>query len=329
MRLSVLLAASLSLIAFGCAHSEPSQEQTTKRVGPYLIFDKQAEDLFDLEANVEELASGFIWTEGPLWLESQNCLLFSDIPNRKVMRYCPDKGLDTYLEDSGFSNGLILGNAGELVLMQSRSRRVASMTASLAEPKPDYKTLASHYQDKRLNSPNDVTMNKAGDLYFTDPPYGLPKQLDDPNKELSFQGVYRLSTDGKLTLLDSTLKYPNGIELIGDSKRVIVAVSDPENPSWYIYDVDESGLLSNRQSFASASDYTFERGPDGLPDGLKEHASGAIFATGPGGVWVFNSEGRLLAHLSVEGPVANLAFDASQKTLYLTAESKLLSVQLK
>ena len=296
----------------------------------YTLFNQRVSMLLDINAEVEELATGFMWTEGPLWLKSQNCLLFSDIPNNKVMRYCPGSGVtDTYLSDSGFSNGLALNLSNELVLMQSRSRRIALMDAPLSQAKPSYQVLISQYQGKKLNSPNDVSLSRNGDMYFTDPPYGLPKQLNDPNKELTFQGVYKLSKSGELTLLDSDLKYPNGISFIDNYTRLVVAVSDPENPSWYLYDVTEHGLLTNKRQFASALKHSFKHSTEGLPDGLKQHTSGAIFATGPGGIWVFSSSAELLAHISIKGPVANLAFDESQNYVYLTAKDRLLRIKVK
>lgn len=202
------------------------------------------------------------------------------------------------------------------------------MNAPLDRPEPNYSIISSDYGGKKLNSPNDVSLHANGDLYFTDPPYGLPQQLDDPNKELDFQGVFRLSVDGELTLLDSQLTYPNGILLINNDTQLMVAVSDPEQPSWYIYDVNGDGLLENRRIFAATKDYSFKRGPDGLPDGLKQHRNGTVFATGPGGVWIFSDTSKLLAHLPIEGPVANLAFDENYDYLYLTSQARLLRVRL-
>ena len=245
------------------------------------------------------------------------------------MRYRPEHGVDVFLEDSKFSNGLLINRDNELVLMQSRSRKIAIMNAPLSNPKPEYCSLVSHYNGKKLNSPNDITINTNGDLYFTDPPYGLEKQLEDPAKELPYQGVYRLTVDGELTLLDRELTFPNGIALYDGGKKLIVAVSDESNPSWYSYDLNSDGTLSNKSIFAVSNDYHFKRRAEGLPDGLKEHSSGAIFATGPGGVWVFNPDGKLTTHISVVGPVANLAFDSSERYLYLTANSRLLRLKLK
>ena len=296
----------------------------------YQVFDIETTNhLLDLDENIEQLADGFSWTEGPVWVESENYLLFSDIPNHTVMRYRPEHGVDVFLSDSGFSNGLLVNHENQLILMQSRARQIAIMDAPFANPKSNYLSLVSRYDGKMLNSPNDVTISANGDLYFTDPPYGLVKQLEDPAKELPFQGVYRLDTEGGLTLLDKELTFPNGIALYDSGKKIIVAVSDEAAPAWYSYDVEKDGSLKNKTVFAAVSDYQFEHRSEGLPDGLKEHSSGAIFATGPGGVWVFNSDGELASHISVVGPVANLAFDANEGFLYLTAKDRLLRLKLK
>lgn len=321
-------------------HSHSNSEQTEKAaptvsgdvttVGAYRVFNAEtANTLLDLDASIEPLADGFKWAEGPVWVESEGYLLFSDIPNNKVMRYHPERGVDVYLENSGFSNGLLVDHQNRLVLMQSVPRQVGVMDTSFSAAKSKYKPLASHYDGKKLNSPNDVTISAQGDLYFTDPPYGLAKGLQDPAKELPYQGVYRLSTEGDLALVDRELKYPNGIALYNNDQKLIVAVSDEADPSWYSYDVNADGSLENRAVFARSQDYQFEHRPEGLPDGLKEHSSGAIFATGPGGVWVFNQDGELATHISVVGPVANLAFDSNEDYLYMTANDRLLRLKLK
>lgn len=293
------------------------------------IFDKQALALIAPDAQAQVLAEGFTWVEGPLWLEQQACLIFSDIPSHRVLKFCPDRGVENYLENSGYSNGLILNAQGELVLMQSRLRQVGKMLAPLDAPASNFQALATVFGEKRLNSPNDVTRASDGSLYFTDPPYGLEKQLSDPAKELDFQGIYKLSPNGELSLLDDSLTYPNGILLLAQERALVVAVSDSEDPAWYVYDVDQLGQLSNRRRFAGVSDYSFERSDHGLPDGLKQHSNGTLLATGPGGVWMFSPQGKLLAHLGVDRPVANLALDADESTLYLTAQDKLMAIALK
>lgn len=324
----------LAISSFGqtpdAVGSDSTHTEEDLNLSSIRFFETEAATLLYKDSKVTELATGFAWLEGPLWLKRQGCLIFSDIPSHRVMRYCPETGLDTYLSESGYSNGLILNNSGKLVLMQSRSRRVAEMRAPLDAPAPFYKTLASHYNGKKLNSPNDVARAMNGALYFSDPPYGLPQQLADPTKELPYQGIYKLSPKGDVTLLDDSITYPNGILLTESDKKLIVAVSDKKDMSWYQYNVEVDGALRDRTKFASVSDYDFERGTEGLPDGLKAHSNGTIFATGPGGVWVFTENGTLLAHINIVGkPVSNLAFNSDETIVYLTAKDTLLSVQLK
>lgn len=325
-KLITLLALAFSTQLLADDSAAPAQNDPAISIQ---VFDDRALTILSPQSPSKVLGTGFTWVEGPLWLAEQNCLIFSDIPSHRVMRYCPESGMDTYLADSAYSNGLALNIQGELILMQSRSRRVAKMQAPLDKPSADYQVLASTYEGKKLNSPNDVSIDKNDTIYFTDPPYGLEKQLDDPAKELDFQGVYSLNKDGELTLHDDDLKYPNGILLTDNESKVIVAVSDPEDKSWYQYTVDENGNLNSRIKFASATGHDFEYNSEvGLPDGLKEHSNGTIFATGPGGVWVFSAAGELLAHIGADRPVANLALDANESTLYLTAQDRLIAVEL-
>ena len=295
--------------------------------GIFTIYQKKALKLFDTQAELKILAKGFDWVEGPIWVNEGSYLLFSDIPKNSVYRYDNKNGLQTYLANSGYSNGLRLTPKNELILMQSRSRVVSKMKSALVQPADKFEVLASHYQGKKLNSPNDSTLHSNGDLYFTDPPYGLPKQLDDPNKELDFQGVYRLSAAGELSLIDKSLTFPNGIALSGDQKWLYVAVSDKENPAWYRYKVAESGDILNKELFYKS----LKENPTevGAPDGLKVHSSGWVFATGPGGVWVFDENKHLLAKIQMQGFTANLAFDKNEEILYLTAHKELRSLRLK
>lgn len=293
------------------------------------ILDERANALLSADTSVEVLGEGYGWSEGPVWVKEGGYLLFSDIPNHRVHKYVPGEPVSVYLEDSGFSNGLLINHDNELVLMQSRMRGVAKMQAPLLEPKAQYMALTERFEGKRLNSPNDVALYKDGSLYFTDPPYGLPKQLDDPEKELDFQGVYRLDAQGQLSLLDKTLSFPNGIAFSRDYRALYVAVSDPKAARWYRYDVGEDGSLSGRTILFDASDLIGQENIQGLPDGLKVHSSGMIFATGPGGVFVFDQDGKVIAKIRTPFATANCAFSADEKVLYMTAHKYLLAVKLK
>ncbi len=305
-----------------------------------VIHDAEALNIIDPNAELELLADGFRWTEGPLWVEDGQYLLFSDIPNNNIHKYQPNHGTKLWLENSGAtgikqgdysggSNGLLLDAEGNLVLFQQGDRRVASMTSSLIQPQAKFKTLAGFYNQQRLNSPNDGVFHSNGALYFTDPPYGLDNRMDDDRKELDFQGVYRLSSSGELKLLDQHVNFPNGIALINQEKTLIVAVSDHDHPRWLAYDLDENGDVSNKRIFHDASDLLGQGGFQGVPDGMAVSRSGYLYATGPGGVWIFSPDGRVLAKILTGRLTANCTLSGDEKELYITAHDTLMRIPLK
>jgi gluconolactonase len=303
------------------------------------ILDDEALGLIDPNTEIEVIGSGFEWTEGPLWIDSGNYLLFSDIPNNSVFKIDEAGDLTTYLKPSGYlgeafdgkepgSNGLLLSPEGSLILMQHGERRVAKMKASLNSPKPDYEAVVDSYKGKRFNSPNDGVFDSQGNLYFTDPPYGLPKQMEDPNKELDFQGVYCLKTSGELILVDQ-LTRPNGIALSPDESKLFVAVSDPESAVWYQYNLTAPGMVKDKRMFYDTTPLIGQEGQQGLPDGMKMHSNGYLFATGPGGVWIFNISGKAIARIHTGQATANCAFTTDEKILFMTADDYVLKVALK
>jgi gluconolactonase len=201
------------------------------------------------------------------------------------------------------------------------------MVTKVSNPKPEFKTLAESYKGKRFNSPNDAAFHKNGDLYFTDPPYGLEKNMNDPAKELDFQGVFKVDKNGLVTLLTKELSRPNGIAFSPDYKKLYVANSDPEKAIWMVYDVDEKGMLQNGKVFF---DVTKQVGKlKGLPDGMKVHPKGWIFATGPGGVLIFAPDGVHLGTIITGEATSNCAFNSDYSILYMTADDYLLRIQLK
>ena len=202
------------------------------------------------------------------------------------------------------------------------------MNEPLDQPKPEFITLADRWNGKRLNSPNDAVFDSKGNLYFTDPPYGLEKQTDDPAKEIPFQGVYRLRPDGTPDLLVDSLTRPNGIAFSPDEKTLYVANSDPEKAIWMAYEVQADGTLKKGRLYYDATSKVSKEMP-GLPDGLKVNAQGVLFATGPGGVWVFMPDGTPLGRIDTGQPTANCAFGNKGKALYLTANNQLMRVWLK
>lgn len=299
--------------------------------------DDALDALISREAKLEILADGFDWTEGPLWLETEGVLLFSDIPPNTVYRWHPDAGVEVYLNPSGYtdslkragevgSNGLLLDGSGKLILCQHGDRRLARMQTSVDNPQPRYQTVVDKYQGKKLNSPNDAVLAKNGDLYFTDPPYGLEKNMQDPLKELTFQGVYRFDKGGKLQLLTDQLSRPNGIALSPDQSKLYVANSDPQRAIWMEYNLQSDGSIDQGRVFYDATQLVSSR--KGLPDGMKVHPSGNIFATGPGGVLVFNAAGKLLGTIMTGEATSNCALGNNNKYLYITADMYLMRIAL-
>ena len=285
-----------------------------------------------------ELAAGFKWAEGPVWLAQHNFLLFSDIPNNRVMKFNPATNkVSIYLNNSGYtgeyadgyqggSNGLLLAHDNHLVLFQHGDRRIVKMHSPIDQPQAKYITLTDNYQGKRLNSPNDGVFNQSGDLYFTDPPYGLVKNRDDPRKQLPFQGLFLLRQSGELVLLTEEINFPNGVALSNDEDTLYVSVSDPDDPHWLAFDIAKDGTVFNKRVLMRIPKN--EEKSLGLPDGMAVHSSGVLFATGPGGLWVFNQNEKLLAHVPITDKITNCVFSEDEKTLYLTAPSKLLSINL-
>lgn len=329
MKNTVLL---LILLTWSSACKVADQKET---LGSIDRMDDAINNLIDTDATLEILGEGYEWSEGPVWVESEKMLLFSDIPNNIIHKWTEDKGVEVYLKPAGYtgqdpsnseekgSNGLTLDPAGKLLLCQHGDRRIAAMEAPLNAPKPAFTTLADRYEGKKLNSPNDLVVRKNGDVFFTDPPYGMPK---DTPQETPFQGVYKISK-GTLSLLVDSLTRPNGIAFTPDEKTLIIANSDPEKAIWYAYDLDPNDSLTNGRIFHDAT--LAGRSEPGGADGLKIDKQGNVFATGPGGVWIFNKDGKILGKIKVPALTANCAFSADEKTLYLTSDNYLLRLKMR
>lgn len=342
MKISCLLAVLLALAA--CQPNTP-KEAPKPAASPYPAagkierFDPVFDAIVPKDAQIEVLATGFAWSEGPVWVENGQYLLFTDIPPNRIMRWKEGEGATLYLQPSGYTgtaprggepgaNGLLLDAGGQLLLCQHGDRRVARMNAPLDQPKADFVSVAERWNGKRFNSPNDAVFARNGNLYFTDPPYGLEKQLEDPGKEIPFQGVYLRRPDGRIELLTDSLSRPNGIALSPDEKTLYVANSDPEKAIWMAYDLQADGSLKNGRLFHDATAKVSDAMP-GLPDGLKVNPEGVLFATGPGGVWIFSAGGQALGRIDTGQPTANCAFGNGGEFLYMTANHSLMRIRLK
>ncbi len=318
--------------------SESTQQDMKTITGGIVAAHPGLSAVVDTAAAIEILGEGFTWTEGPLWLEKEQMLLFSDIPPNKIFSWSAAGGVKEYLHPSGYtgdkprggepgSNGLILDLEGRLVLCQHGDRRMARMDAPLTDPKPVFASIADRFNGKRFNSPNDAVMNSKGQLFFTDPPYGLEGNMDDPAKEIPFQGVYRVDPDGKVHLLTDQMSRPNGIALSPDEKTLYVANSDPGNPIWMAFALDDKGGIVSGKLFFDTTPH--KAGKKGLPDGMKVRRDGVIFATGPGGVWVFGPDGTHLGRIDTGQATANCALTPDGKTLYMCADDYLMRVALR
>jgi gluconolactonase len=321
--------------------SAPCFSQNFKKDATVIMNDQRLNEIIatDKSENILEiLAEGFEWSEGPLWLESENKVIFSDIPNNAIFEWSEKGGKKLYLKPAGYtgfierkgepgSNGLLLSPKGELVLCQHGDRRMAKMNAKISNPKPEFETIAAKFEGKRFNSPNDAVYHKNGDLYFTDPPYGLEQNVNDPAKEIDYQGVFKVDKKGNVILLTKELSRPNGIAFSPDYKKLYVANSDPENAICMVYEVNENGLLEKGKVFFNITASVGKM--KGLPDGMKIHKEGWIFATGPGGVLVFSPEGAHLGTIITGEATANCAFNSDHSMLYITADNYLLRLKLK
>ena len=288
------------------------------------------------ESKIEVLASGFSWAEGPVWVPKLNGILFTDVPKNKAYLWTERQGLSVFLDPSGMTNhaphssneganGLVLDSNGALVLCQHGDRRVARLKDDWQLDPPSYETVIDHFEGKWLNSPNDIVFSKNGDLFFTDPPYGLDQQDDDILKELDFNGIFKWSKNEGIVLLNKTLSRPNGIAFSRDEKTVYIGNSDRENLIIAAFDYIDGAFKNKRVFFNSKN--ILRKGP-GSFDGLKVHSSGTIFATGPGGVLVISSEGKHLGTIRPGKATANCAFDAAEDYLYLTSTDVLARIKL-
>jgi gluconolactonase len=306
-------------------------------VGQLTTYDASFHEIVAADARIEKIAEGFTWAEGPEWISKGNYLLFTDVPENTMYRWSERDGLARFLKPSGYdgpelatlreagANGLVAESPGTILFADSGTRVVARL--DLATKKKT--TIAAGYDGKRFNSPNDLVRRSDGMVFFTDPPYGLKDMNDSPVKELAFNGVYRVDKSGKAHVIDDTLSFPNGIALSPDERTLYVANSDPKRPIWMAYTLDAEGSVTGKRIFADASDLVAE-GKPGLPDGLAVAPDGRLFATGPGGVIVFNADGKRLGRIETGSAIANCALGNSDgRTLYMTSHTFVARVQLK
>jgi gluconolactonase len=326
--------ARLSLPLVGLLASSLALAQTAVVPATIERLDPRIDALIATDAAVEAVAGGIEWAEGPLWDSQNDALLFSDVPRNGIYRWTREGGIEPLLAKSGYSgnvaftgrepgsNGLAFDPEGRLYFCRHGDRGIARLEAD-----GSISTVVGEYEGKRLNSPNDLIFRANGELYFTDPPFGLPGSFDDPTKELAFQGVYRLRRNGKIDALVTDLEAPNGIGFSPDEKVLYVANALNARPIWMAYPLRSDGSLGPGRQFAEASSYVAPG--EGVPDGLKVDLAGNVFAAGPGGVHIFAPDGTRLGRIVTGVPTGNVSWGEDGSVLYVAANHRILRLPTK
>ncbi|HEX9155766.1 MAG TPA: SMP-30/gluconolactonase/LRE family protein [Nitrospira sp.] len=295
-------------------------------------LDPRFDRLVPKDAKIEKIADGFTWVEGPVWDKPGGYLLFSDIPANSIYKWKPGEGVSVFLENSGYSgvtsfagkepgsNGLTFDAKGRLVLCRHGDRQIGRLEAD-----GRISVMADRYDGYRINSPNDLVFKSNGDLYFTDPPFGLPNAFDDPDKA-PVQGVYRVSKAGTVTRLITDIKAPNGIAFSPDETTLYVSDVDPKRAAWLAYDVKQDGTVTNGRVFFDAT--RWRKDPFFGPDGFKIDQHGNIFGARPGGLSVIAPDGTLLGTIDTGQPTSNVAWGEDGQTLFITGGSSVYRVRL-
>ena len=305
-----------------------AKEEPPHFTGKIVRVDPALDAVVPPSAKIEKLAGGFKFTEGPLWFP-EGYLWFSDVVGNVVRQWSKTGGVKEILRPGGYDkndappgsfigpNGMIADRDGAVLLCQHGNRRIVRIAKDRS-----VSTLVERFNGKRLNSPNDLVYKSDGSLYFTDPPYGLVGQDQDPHKELAFNGVYRFA-GGKLDVVVRDLTRPNGIAFSPDEKILYVANSDPKRKVWMKYDVQPDGSVKNGKVFFDVTSAT----ENGLPDGMKVDAKGNLYCAGPGGIWVFSPQGKHLGTIMPGETPANCNWGDDGNSLYITAETGLYRVR--
>jgi gluconolactonase len=327
-KVTLLVTAMALLIACSTA-PPPAAEKKAEPIGSIVRLDPALDALVPKDAQIEKLSGGFTFIEAPLWRPS-GVLWFSDVVGNVVRQWSPDGKVTEILKPGGYDgnslpaggyigpNGMVNYKDGSVLVCQHGNRRIALIGADMK-----VSTFIDKFEGKKINSPNDLIFKSDGSLYFTDPPYGLPKQDDDPAKELKFNGVYRWA-NGKLQVVIKDMTRPNGLAFSPDEKTLYVANSDEKKRVWMRYDVAPNGAVSNGKVFA---DVTAEK-EAGVPDGMKVDSLGNVYASGAGGVWVFSPDGKHLGTIKPPEEPANVGWGDDGKTLYITAVTGLYRIKL-
>ncbi len=325
-----ILAAGAGLALSACA-----QAPTRATFGGVRRISPALDAIIPADAVIEELGSGYQWSEGPVWVRDGGYLLFTDVPANIMYKWSEAAGVEEFLNPSGFSgadashlreggaNGLARAADGAIILCDTGNRNLARLDLATKQKT----VLADRHDGRRFNSPNDLAIHSSGAIYFTDPPYGLEGMSASPLREIPFHGVYLYTPDGRVRLVDDQRSFPNGVALSPDEKTLYVACSDEANPLIWAYALGDDGLPLSSRLFFDAKPLQGENAP-GLPDGLKVDEAGRLFATGPGGVLILTPEAELLGVIDPGSAVANCGFGEDGATLFITAHNRLGRIRL-
>ena len=321
----------LGILVSACTEADVSGTSENLQTASYEMvgsITSTRPDIIDPKAKIERLGGNFGWSEGPVWVGELDALLFTDVPGNTIWKFKDGEGITEYLSPSGAvppipdytsspgANGLIMLDETHILLPDHGNRALFKLDVHTKE-----KTLiVERFGDDRFNSPNDAVLeSQHGHIIFTDPPYGLKGQDDSSAKELDYNGVFILRSDGTLDVIADDLTRPNGIILSPDERTLYVANSDPQAAFWMAYDVDAQFRAINPRKILDVTE-DVAAGLPGLPDGMAIAENGTIFATGPGGVLILSPEGERLGLISTGTAIANVTFGgADGRDVYMTS----------
>jgi gluconolactonase len=298
-------------------------------------WDAAIDALIPKDAQIEKLAEGFGWAEGPVWVAKGGYLLFTDVPGNKMWKWSDKAGLELFLDPSGGvnpdpavwreagANGLYPDGSDTILVADTGNRMIARLNLSTKQKTP----LATHFEGRKFSTPNDVVSTRSGVLFFTDPPYGFRKGDAAEQKEQPFNGVYRVATDGTVTAIEKSLTRPNGVALSPDERTLYVTQSEPRRAIIMAYALDANANVTGTRLLHDATDLV-AAGAAGLPDGLTVAADGTLFLGAPGGVLVLSKDGKRLGRISTGKGIANCEFGDDGRTLYMTSSDMLARIRL-
>ena len=337
------LVVAVAMTSFACAATaaEPAS------IAPSTIAPSKIEDaridrwdpamdaIVPKDWKVEKIAEGFGWAEGPIWVKSGGYLLFTDVPGNKMWKWSEKGGLEKFLDPSGAAtfdpaiwreagaNGLAIDGPNSILVADTGNRGIQRLDLKTKQKTP----IAMAFEGKKFSSPNDVAKTKNGVVFFTDPPYGFRKFDAAPEKEIAFNGVYRMAKDSKVTVIEKELTRPNGVALSPDERTLYVAQSEGTKAIINAYVLDAKGEVVSKRLFHDATDLVVPGSP-GAPDGLTVAADGTVFTSAPGGVLVLSKDGKRLGRIWDGKQTANCKFGDDGKTLYMASSNMVARIRL-